>query len=40
MPIKYFPRPECFTETFNGGNYIDTGLNTFKTPSRIHAAFD
>ena len=40
LPTKYYPRPESFTATFNGGNYIDTGLNTFKTPSRIHAEFD
>ena len=28
LPTKYFPRPESFTGTFNGGNFIDTGLNT------------
>ena len=40
LPTKYFPRPESFTGTFNGGNYIDTGLNTFKTPSMVHTSFD
>ena len=40
LPSKYFPRPESFTGTFNGGNFIDTGLNTFKTPSRIHGTMD
>ena len=40
MPTKYFPRPECFTGTFNGGTYIDTGLNTFKTPSKVHSNLD
>ncbi len=33
---KYYPRPENFTNTFLGGNFTDTGLNTFKTPSRVH----
>tara|TARA_B110000305_G_scaffold214348_1_gene251016 strand:+ start:353 stop:700 length:348 start_codon:yes stop_codon:yes gene_type:complete len=36
LPKKFYPRPESFTSTFNGGNFIDTGLNTFKTPSRYH----
>ncbi len=40
LPSKYYPRPECFTGTFNGGNFIDTGLNTFQTPSRFHATMD
>ena len=40
LPTKYFPRPESFTGTFNGGNFIDTGLNTFSTPSRIHGTMD
>ena len=40
LPTKYCPRPECFTGTFNGGNFIDTGLNTYKTPSRFHASMD
>ena len=40
MPTKYFPRPENFTGTFNGGMYIDTGLNTWKTKSKTHAALD
>jgi len=37
---KYFPRPESFTNKFLGGNFNDTGLNTFKTPSRVHGNFD
>ena len=40
MPTKFFPRPESFTGTFNGGNYVDTGLNTFKTKSNVHANLD
>ena len=40
LPSKYYPRPEQFSSTFNGGNFIDTGLNTFKTPSRIHDQFN
>ena len=37
---KYFPRPESYTDTFLGGNFNDTGLNTFKTPSRVHQNYD
>jgi hypothetical protein len=40
LPTKYYPRPESFTDTFLGGNFNDTGLNTFKTPSRVHGNFD
>ena len=40
LPSKYYPRPESFVSSFNGGTFIDTGLNTFQTPSRIHAEFD
>ena len=40
MPTKYFPRPENFTGTFNGGMYVDTGLNTWKNKSKTHAALD
>ncbi len=40
LPQKYYPRPESFTTTFLGGNFHDTGLNTFKTPSRVHATYD
>ena len=40
QPTKYFPRPEAFTSTFLGGQYRDTGLNTTKTPSRVHNSKD
>ena len=40
QPTKYYPRPEAFTSTFLGGQFSDTGLNTQKTPSRTHNAFD
>ena len=40
LPNKYYPRPVSFTKTFLGGNYRDTGLNTFKTPNRVHHNFD
>ena len=40
LPTKYNPRPECFTNQFLGGNFNDTGLNTFKTPSRVHTTYD
>ena len=40
MPTKYYPRPEQFTETFLGGQFISTGLNTVQTPSRVHANHD
>ena len=37
LPSKYYPRPEAFTDQFLGGQFKDTGLNTTKTPSRVHA---
>ena len=40
MPTKFYPRPEKFTNTFLGGQYINQGLNTVPTPSRVHATFD
>jgi len=40
QPTKYYPRPEPFTKTFLGGTFHTTGLNTFTTPSRVHANFD
>ena len=40
LPAKYFPRPEAFTDQFLGGQFKDTGLNTTKTPSRVHATLD
>ena len=40
LPTKYFPRPEAFTNHFLGGQFSDTGLNTFKTPSRVHTTYD
>ena len=40
IPTKYFPRPPKFTETFLGGQFADTGLNTKATPSRIHGSYD
>ena len=40
LPNKYFPRPPKFTETFHGGQFTDTGLNTTKTPSRVHTTYD
>lgn len=40
LPTKFHPRPESFTSTFLAGQYHDTGLNTFKTPSRFHATLD
>ena len=39
-PNKFFPRPEAFTSTFLGGQFQDTGLNTTKTPHRVHASKD
>lgn len=39
-PDKYFPKDNGFTKGFLGGNKVDTGLNTFQTPSRIHKAYD
>ena len=40
MPTKYFPRPENFTGSFNGGTYVDTGLNTTMAKSKAHPALD
>ena len=40
IPTKYFPRPPKFTETFLGGQFADTGLNTKATPSRVHGNYD
>ena len=40
LPSKYYPRPESFVSTFNGGNYIDTGLNTYMQKSKFHASLD
>ena len=40
VPTKYFPRPPKFTETFLGGQFADTGLNTHKTPHRVHGRYD
>jgi hypothetical protein len=40
LPVKYFPRPEAFTNQFLGGQFNDTGLNTTKTPSRVHTHYD
>lgn len=37
---KYYPRTVAFTNQFLGGNFHDTGLNTNKTPSRVHNNFD
>ena len=39
-PTEYFPISTTFTKQFQGGNFSDTGLNTFKTPSRVHNAYD
>ena len=40
IPTKYYPRPENFAGTFNGGMYVDTGLNTIATKSKVHRALD
>ncbi|CAI2381978.1 unnamed protein product [Moneuplotes crassus] len=40
LPKKYFPKDNKFTGMFLGGNFSDTGLNTFKTPSRVHKNYD
>ena len=40
MPTKYYPRPEAFTNTFLGGQFSDTGLNTTKTKSRLPTNVD
>lgn len=40
MPVKYYPRPEAFTQTFLGGQFQDTGLNTTSTKSRTPAYWD
>lgn len=37
---KYYPRGVDFTKNFLGGNFHDTGLNTNKTPSRVHNNYD
>ena len=39
-PTEYFPISTAFTKQFLGGNFSDTGLNTFKTPSRVHNLYD
>ena len=40
MPNKYYPKNNEFTTGFLGGNFHDTGLNTFKTPHRVHKNYD
>ena len=40
FPKKFFPKNNRFTGTFLGGNFSDTGLNTFATPSRVHKNYD
>ena len=40
MPTKYYPRPEAFTNTFLGGQFSDTGLNTTATKSRLPSNVD
>lgn len=40
LPSKYYPITNKFTDSFIGGRNPDTGLNTFLTPSRVHALFD
>ena len=40
MPTKSYPRPEAFTNTFLGGQFSDTGLNTTKTKSRLPSNVD
>ena len=40
VPKKYYPKNNQFTGTFLGGNFTDTGLNTVKTPSRVHYNYD
>ena len=40
FPKKYFPKNNKFTSTFLGGNFNDTGLNTFSNPSRVHKNYD
>ena len=40
MPTKFFPRPPEFTATFLAGKYVDNGLITVQTPSRVHASLD
>ena len=40
FPKKYFPKNNYFTGTFLGGNFSDTGLNTFSTTSNVHKNLD
>ena len=39
IPTKYFPRSAEFTKQYPG-NYKFNGLNTAKTTSKVHGAFD
>jgi len=40
MPTKFFPRPPEFTGSFLGGQFLNHGLITQQTPSRVHASLD
>ena len=40
MPEKFYPRNTKFTTEFVGGNFINNGLVTGKTPSNVHRALD
>ena len=40
MPQRYVPRPPQFTKAFCGGNYVDNGLTTAMTPSKVHSLLD
>ena len=40
LATRFYPKDNKFTETFLGGNFADSGLNTHANPSRVHAALD
>lgn len=40
LPAKYLPMNNKFSTSFVAERIPDTGLNTFKNPSRVHHLFD
>ena len=40
FPKKFFPKNNQFTNSFLGGMYGDTGLNTHANPSKVHKNYD
>ena len=36
MAPKFYPKDNKFTDTFLGGIFLDTGLNTHANPSKVH----